>query len=100
MGKVRKTLRIFPLATNRQENWHGLVQSWPKIQRCLAEIAASQQSFGISTGCAREGVSSCNYNIKYMKFCKTLLGGVSPCGVNRGKALARKRGEQLTSGFF
>lgn len=33
-------------------------------------------------------------------FCKALLGGVSPCGVNRGKALARKRGGQFTSGVF
>lgn len=33
-------------------------------------------------------------------FCKTLLDGVSPCGVNRGRALARKRGGQLKSGFL
>lgn len=49
MGKFRKALRILPLATNRQENWQGLIQSWPKFQCGLAEIAASQQSFGIST---------------------------------------------------
>lgn len=44
-----KASRVLPLATNRQENWQGLIQSWPKSQRGLAEIAASQQSFGIST---------------------------------------------------
>lgn len=49
MGRFRKVLRVLPLAADRQENWQGLIQSWPKFQRGLAEIAASQQSFGIST---------------------------------------------------
>lgn len=49
MGRFRKALRVLHLTTDRQEKWQGIIQSWPKFQRGLAEIAASQQSFGIST---------------------------------------------------